>query len=364
MIFFYGYTQFHVFNIINLKLSLHPEDRAIAVFVRPDDANTKQYYRPLVDNGIVERIIDFDSKWINDADLRSKLRSMPAVIKSILNSHARISKLSFPEKIDILYSYGSSVEMYLLLDHIKKTNNSDVQLVCYEEGTGSYCYPADNRLGRLAKLVIGKILKIDMPAVFDKQLLYQPDCIGTEKKCTLEAMPQIDKRLAPVFNNIFGYADRGDYSRAVFFDGPDYELDKLLRKTIMESGLRGITIKMHPRGVSREYISDETAFLYEGVQWETICANHNTQEKILISHFSTSLFSPKAIYGEEPYLIFLYNLIEIKQLNERKISGSLMDYFEKFKCTYSHPERIFVPNSVPELKHILETIGNGNEQLK
>lgn len=361
MIVFYAYTQFHIFNIINLKLSLHPDEKAMAFFVRPDDAKTKQYFKRLVDNRIVDSIIHFDSQWLNDNNIYLKLMTAPAVVLSIIKKNKEIKQIQFPEKVEKLYSYGSSVEMYLIYDHIRKTNNKNVQLICYEEGSGSYSRPANNQLGRLAKLVIGKILKINMPATFDKQLLYQPECIGIENVCALDAMPKIDRRAVLTYNNIFNYSDKGDYSRAVFFDGPDRDLDIQLRKIVMNIQYKDLSVKMHPRGVSRKYITDDVEFLYEGVQWEMVCVNHSAKNKILLAHYSTALFTPKAVYGDEPYLIFLFNLAEIRQMKDGEIGHNLKEYFEKFRKTYNHPERIFLPNNVPELIQIMKTIGNENE---
>lgn len=351
MIIYFAYTQYHLFNCMNLRLSLHPTDSAIAFFMRPTDSRLNQFYARLIQYSVFDRIYDCAPDWLNESNALTKLASIRKVAISSRKSLEYIRSLTFDEKVSRIYTYGSSIEVYLLYDHVQRTNNSNVELVCYEEGAGSYCRPANNQLGRIAKTVVNKQLGVSMPDSFSKQLLYQPDCLGVQKICDVAPMPRFDRELTPIFNKVFGFTDEGDYSKGVFFNGPDRDLDLFLSRSIAGMNLAHTTTKSHPRA-TKDTLAANQRFLYD-CPWEVLCANRPTNDKVFISHFSTALYTPKSIFGDEPNLVFLFELPEVASYDDAVISPVLFDYYTKFVNTYVHRERIAVPQSIDELKGIL-----------
>ncbi len=354
MIIFSIYTQYHLFNCMNIKMALHQSEKAIAFIMRPDDSGLRQYYSKLLQNGIFVQIYEFNPDWINDTNTFSKLTSIPRITKSSKESLKFIRSLSFGERVECVYTYECSIELCMLFDHIQKTNNSAVKLVCYEEGAGSYCRPTFNQMGRISR-AITKRLGISVPEPFSKQLLYQPMCLTVQQTCELEPMPQFNREFAPIFNDVFSFIDKGDYPKAVFFNGPDRKLDLFLADCIDGMDLAHTTTKSHPRASLGTQLTSKR-FPYND-PWEVLCANRPTQNKVFVSHFSTAMYTPKSIFGDEPYLVFLFGLSEAAAYDDAVISPMLMSYFKRFLSTYEHPERIMVPTSISELKQVLISHG-------
>ena len=352
MVLYYAYTQYHLFNSINLQLSKHKNEPSEIFFVRPDDANLKPLYSRLLELEIFDNIVDFDSVWLDDRNFLTKINSAIPVAKNIVQHSKKIKGLSFSEKVDIIYTYGSSVELYLLYDYIKKTNNRNVKLVCYEEGVGSYCRKADNQLGRFPKLIIEKYLKIEMPEFFETIMVYQPECMGIEQKCDVIPMPRVNRKNANLINDIFGYSEFGDYSRFVFFNGPDRMIDKYLSSIVQDLDCKDLTIKCHPRSKLQ---GDKRGFLYQNSQWEMICLNHSAANKVFISQISTAMFSAKSMFNEEPYLIFLFELEGTEKYFDynSKINKAYNNYIKNFIRSYSDETKIYIPRTIVELKDLI-----------
>ncbi len=353
MVLFYAYTQFHLFNCINLKLSLHKDDLADLCVIRPYDAQLSAFYPELIKNSLFHRIYDFDGLWLDDRSRFTKLKTAGPVVKSIVANAEKISAIRFPEKVEAIYTYGSSVEMYLLYDHIRKTNNKSVRLIGYEEGSGSYCTRADNQLGTFSRMVIKNVLHIDMPDSYDSFMVYQPECMGISQPCRVTAMPKIDRSSRELFNRVFGFQDRGAFSRSVFFNGPDRPVDRYLSDVIKGLRITDLSIKRHPRSRQDDSGYD---FKYNDAQWEMICLNSSLSDKLLISQISTAMFTPKSMFDEEPYLVFLYNLEEARPYSDFYKDRHFLNYLEKFAATYENLGRIFIPGTESELKDIIQRI--------
>jgi hypothetical protein len=83
--------------------------------------------------------------------------------------------------------------------------------------------------------------------------------------------------------------------------------------------------------------------------WEIECQNSITSDHILMSFFSTASFTPKLLYGKEPYLIFLDRLTGYDFLNSDNLIRGL-------KSLYKNPKKIMQPKSVDELFEIIENL--------
>ena len=353
MILFYAYTQYNLFNCINIRLNYHSSDYADICFVRPDDTNMNRYYDKLIGNGVFGSIYEFDSKWINDNNIITKIISAPSVCKSIRRNYKKISNITFKEKVDILYTYGSSVEMYLLYDHIKRTNNKYVSLICYEEGIGSYYRLADNQLGRLTTNIVESNLHIKIPSRFDSLLLYQPKCLGKDQPCEVLQMRAVDKKNINILNDVFQFRNKGDYSKFVFFDSVDRPVDRFLSNVVKDLNVDNFTIKKHPRSIAND---DCYSFKYNNDQWEMICMNYSTNNKVLISEYSSAMFTPKSLFGEEPYLVFLFNMEETKKYEKQGVSQLFYNYLMRFKESYSDEKKIHIPRNINELIMIIDSL--------
>jgi hypothetical protein len=110
-----------------------------------------------------------------------------------------------------------------------------------------------------------------------------------------------------------------------------------------------IMVRVHPRdqsGVFEEKGYKEDA--NTGIPWEEILLYKNFSDKILVTSFSTAVFSPKIICDQEPRVLFLKRMLLENNKNEDKT-----DSFDLFaagvKEMYSDPSRICIPRTRDEM---------------
>lgn len=74
----------------------------------------------------------------------------------------------------------------------------------------------------------------------------------------------------------------------------------------------------------------------------------NLSNKCFLTINSNAVFSPKILYGEEPYIIFTDKIVD-------NGNGSYLNLIEKFKKTYNEPSKIMVPANEKELRESVES---------
>ena len=88
------------------------------------------------------------------------------------------------------------------------------------------------------------------------------------------------------------------------------------------------------------------------------CYNYfnNFEEKILITGFSTSVFSPKLMFKQEPIIILLYKLL--KDVTIDQLTKERDHVVNIFRETYENKWKIIIPASIDELIQIMDNLGN------
>lgn len=89
--------------------------------------------------------------------------------------------------------------------------------------------------------------------------------------------------------------------------------------------------------------------------WELRCAYEMSSETVLVSYCSTAAITPRMLYGIEPYLIFLYPILN--EAATRSSSDSIR-IIERLKSVYDDSKKIQVAHSFEELECILTEIHN------
>lgn len=88
--------------------------------------------------------------------------------------------------------------------------------------------------------------------------------------------------------------------------------------------------------------------------WEIDILNiDDINNKLLITVDSTAAFSPKMLYNNEPYIIFLYKIED-----SRKNDANVDELVKLFVESYDDKNKIFIPNNEEEYYRILEKFIN------
>ena len=114
-----------------------------------------------------------------------------------------------------------------------------------------------------------------------------------------------------------------------------------------------VLLRFHPREKGRKV--PETMNIDDGsVMWELTVAMTDMNSKILIGYYSTAQMTPKMLFDQEPWLIFLYRIDESLFDENRKKSLDIM--VGDLKTNYRDKGKIFIPESINEFKEQLDSI--------
>lgn len=94
--------------------------------------------------------------------------------------------------------------------------------------------------------------------------------------------------------------------------------------------------------------------------WELECMENITEDKVLISTFSSAMTNSKILYNKEPYLIFLYKLI-IKEESEWYLKYE--EIAKRMTENYRNKQKIFIPETIKDLENILTILVTNREKV-
>ena len=278
-----------------------------------------------------------------------------------------LKKKSFYDKyvpVDRIYSYfysTSRAHFKLLLFYKIKKRNPNVLCVYYEDGLGTYgtnisilqksswrdrieffmgCKSFSPEKTRLMASIPSLI---DIPAYFSDKVDTMP-CLLTDEgnKSRLKDIFVEDEMICinePII--IFDVLRRGNIESQL--------LDDCYQKLLDVFHFNNIVCKQHPRSTFETHVKIKQ-FVDKSIPMEVLYLGmDDIERRILVGNMSTALFSPKLLFGKEPYVVSLHELL-IPQDNNIKI------IFNKMLCLYKNKNKIFAPKTLDEFSNILLAI--------
>ncbi len=234
-------------------------------------------------------------------------------------------------------------------------NNKQVKIHLFEDGLGGYT-PNNQRVSSF-KTVFNAITqssnildRYDFLHVFKPELMYETN-IPIRK---IEPIDRSDTKFREIVNHVFGYSDSDKIKeRIVFFEQPMpffTGMDEAVANIVCPLLKSDYTVKLHPRSLSERYNACNI-YKNNGIPWEVICMNCEIENKVLIAYSSTAVISAKMLFDKEPTIIYLFNLPEILRYGD--INNHMRAFINKFKQTYSQPEKVMTPKTVEEIQSII-----------
>ena len=239
-------------------------------------------------------------------------------------------------------------------------NNPDMRLHFYEEGTGVYTTPLYQDYGRIKTMY--KLLGYRSETDYVEDLYaYCPSLYhGDLKTVKIGTVSEQDK--AELISDQ-AFRPREYDKRIIFFDNPmdkpeykDVDQFRILADMEKATGRSNIMVRVHPR--DRSGVFEERGYAEDAnttIPWEELLLYQDFSDRILVTTFSTAVFSPKIICGQEPRVIFLKRALlgDNQDGNEGK-----MDSFDRFaggvREMYDDPTRICIPMTMDEMLEQLE----------
>ena len=256
----------------------------------------------------------------------------------------------------------SGTEIYSKIYAYKYMNYS-TNLFYIEDGLGSY----DSVLDKDSKMKQDTVFRIfykKRPLELCKRIyLYEPNCvINNSYKKEVYEIPKIKKntQIAETISNIFTGDVIEIHQKVIFLEAwfnklDQYEYQRELIQVVIDAiGSENVGIKKHPNGICKVDLYKNNNVI-EGISsFELNNFYYSLNNKIIISIISTASFTPKMIYDEEPYVIFLYKIFLLRfTCPEWNETGKVI---EKIKSNYKKPSKIIVPESINELKKYLNQL--------
>lgn len=175
----------------------------------------------------------------------------------------------------------------------------------------------------------------------------------------IEQLPHWDKDFLNYVCQIFSVDQQKSKvrQRVIFLSQPFEDIDISQSFNVIMGHLNLISnevlIRFHPREKGREV--PKTMNIDDGsVMWELTAAVTDMDSKILIGYYSTAQITPKMLFDQEPWLIFLYRIDESLFDENKKKSLDIM--VGDLKANYREKRKIFIPNSIEEFKEELDSI--------
>ena len=272
-------------------------------------------------------------------------------------------------------NYKVIITQSLFYSMLFKRIYSDADVYMLEEGLSSYTTRTISRKRRnTAYNLLNKILFRGLADEIKGQLLYEEEIFtGDKSTIPINKLPKIDEDETKVLKAIFGNQNNVIYhnNEVVYLGVPLSGLRGLLKnprkcKTNFEKNCedilhctlrsflkKSIIYRKHPLEKERDIdITDNICIDIENNMWELEAADFVNEDSILISFFSTAAFTPKLLYGKEPYLLFLYKLIREPVFHADQVVDGLR------RC-YFRPEKIMVPETITELLTLIEGLERG-----
>ena len=267
--------------------------------------------------------------------------------------------LNFLKNIDVIITTS-----YFQAILFKKISISS-QIILLEEGISSYTGRVVNfdRRNIITKFFFRKYIKKD--PIF----LYCPN-LYCGKDREIYKIPRLTKKVILLLSEIFHHTQPYNIKNSITYLGvPFWGLQDLaenpskvdinfiqeckrILKYIYSTHKRKILYRKHPIELEPE-LENMIDMDDSKENWELSIGFNNNCDFTIISFFSTGMLTPYLMFGFQPKLIFLYNLLDFDFLEADRI-------VDKLRLLYNDPNRIMTPSTYDELDESLISISEIN----
>ena len=395
-------TEFQLFNVLNMKMHLFPNDSAdiIIQFLKED---TVEFYNRVCETGIFENVCyrlpdvfglheyarcvrkgDYSHSLVGAANNSMKefftnlsSRTSHEFIDNVKDCVYNVESLDF-SSYQAVFAGGTNDIVTNIIRHLH-SNNPKCKINIYEEGVGSYI---NDILGDHCE---------DIPR--DNIYLYEPT-MPVYKHPSLRPIPKVkrdDLSFLEIANRIFSYVPQTNRieGQIIYLDDPSEPLPNYLQysnllnrtlfvvpykrhlrdheiylrqlaiyKLLLENvGTRKILVKLHPRNerlnILQEYQGPNTKIFENiSVPWELFCCNCELRNNIFVTMESSSISANSLVVdGHGENVLIICRQVD----NERARHDKYNEFHVKLKQKGNSKE-VYMPKSKKEYVSILRDV--------
>lgn len=352
-------TPYQLFNAIQIKKSLYPNEKADLVLT--NTTNVAKYRKNVEKKGVFINI--YQSEFCEAKDYASLCNALsngryvknPSCYQHIIEFHNRYTDYFMP----VLQSPYQALVYYSLI-----SQGMMPRVHIFEEGSLNYTEQAGKAIERdgIDHTLIPKKKRLASNIV--EILVRKPEQYVAIRDFPISEIPNISSvDMKALLYSIFGkpMAPREQF---IFFAEPFIEKGltsddvNILDRIAEIVGKKNITVKLHPRCIKERYIYKRhgyTIFEDDSV-WEVLALDSQINSKVLISVSSNSLNTPWVITGQSPFVIYLYKIMKLSMRSHVK-EPLYKEYQKKAEEGINRQQKkYFCPNSNTELIEVLKYI--------
>lgn len=372
---FVASSSYNLFNYINIKCNLFPNEEVDLII---SDFNTKniEYYKNLQKTNLfkhvyfIEQVKFYKVNYIKYGmirfigkiylELKSKL-----CYKKFLKKHCPEFNLNI--KYDEIYVDVFGFMPRFVFNYCY-SKNRNVKVFIVEVGVESYYDMYENKKASKVNMLATRKIRKNFQGYF----LYNKE-IANVGKFDVSQIPKINinnNYIVNKFNTVFSFDGiekiEFNYDRKYLFLDQQFddmkeadELEKYIVDILKDELSDKFFVKLHPR-------TDFNSERYKDIEkiearstYEILCLNNlNLLEYNIITPFSTSAALPKLLFDREPQIICLAKIFK-----DALFDGDLvLDFFQKLKMSYRDKRKIIIPENLDEFIEILRELKNNSEK--
>lgn len=352
-------TPFHLLTVANIISTINYKSRIDIYIV---DYSVRELAFQIKQTTSLINIVDccerFARKEFANRYIRNPYLIYSKVRDKIMGAYIYKSNLTYNH---LFVPYPSSPVLALM--HSFKKNNKNIVVSMYEDGIGSYTHIGKYR-HKSTQLLYKYLYGWDFYQEIGLVYLYKPELVKLDvlNKYKINKITNCNNNIvASYFHNAYSQEiKKYNNKKIIFFDqlllsqSPNLIENEIniFKRLSSIVGKDEIICKLHPRVVGDLPLT-EAEISKTKVPFEVLMNFLNIDNIVMVSYYSTACFSPKLILDKEPYIVFLFNLIEWAPCD--------ISLLERIKAEYKKKDKIYAPKNIKELESIIIEIANKND---
>lgn len=353
-------TQYNIFNAVRFFFTNNVENK-IDIYL---GENIAEYCEVIKETNLFDSVYVFCNDIDNNASKIQRFIYKVFLKKSLSDA---VNNFDCDKKYRSIYVFSVTRFPSDMLFY-----NSKAEIFFVEDGTDSY-------IGRiyldvnysLKRKLLNWLLKRDVRRLIPKKVyLNNPQLVSGQVEYEVSPLignqlknDELDRLLKKIFNYI-PLAE--DVNNRIYYLGQAFVYDGIMEEEVIENEIGealhdymgDVVYRKHPREES--IYSGWEKIDYGKNMWELINRDYITDETILISSFSTALYTAKLLYDKEPWLIYTYKLYGDFFLEDRTetkgLNAGIAMMVDNLKKLYKNPDKIICVESVGEIIDIVSRI--------
>lgn len=325
--------------------------------------NSAEVSQKLRDLHIFRNIILINERKIFDENVQSRVKKRLKQIPIYIKLDRTVESYLLEENYEQIYISNNTLICRLTYLYLFR-KNSNIQIIYYDDGIGSYCNPKIMGISKIEQMYWILFVGPCTQRITFGARLYAPglylDIMKNFHNFTsidliepLQRLPENDAIMQAVFSVTKGCEISQnvvvlDTIRDVEFDQLGMKRIASIYEYLNKRYREKLIFKQHPKDFTEH--AGYSYFRQRQMPFEAISYFADLSEKILLTNMSTAAFTPKMLFGQEPVIISLYGIMK----EHRQGTNNFEKLFQNFRELYTDPKRIHMPKTEAELIELLD----------